>query len=141
MSERWSLTRILRLLGPGFLRADAYVYFNCGEAAAAARGEAAKRALENAQKLEPNSPDTLLAVGYYQYRVLRDYGLAKNTFARVRKVLPGTTEVLKALGYINRREGHWDESTACFEQALTLDPRNAEVLMDAAETYGMLRQF
>jgi serine/threonine protein kinase/Tfp pilus assembly protein PilF len=122
-------------------RADAYVYFNRGEAAAVARGEAAKRALENAQKLEPNSPETLLALGYYQYRVLRDYGLAKNTFARVSKMLPGTTEVLKALGYITRREGHWDESTACFEQALTLDPRNAEVLMDAAETYGMLRQF
>jgi serine/threonine protein kinase/Flp pilus assembly protein TadD len=122
-------------------RADAYVYFNRGEAAAVARGEAAKRALENAQKLEPNSPETLLALGYYQYRVLRDYGLAKNTFARVSKMLPGTTEVLKALGYITRREGHWDESTACFEQALILDPRNAEVLMDAAETYGMLRQF
>jgi tetratricopeptide (TPR) repeat protein len=73
--------------------------------------------------------------------VLRDYGLAKKTFARVSKMLPGTTEVLKALGYITRREGHWDESTACFEQALTLDPRNPEVLMDAAETYGMLRQF
>jgi TolB-like protein/Flp pilus assembly protein TadD len=122
-------------------RADAYVYFNRGEAAAVARREAAKRALENAQKLEPNSPETLLALGYYQYRVLRDYGLAKNTFVRVSKMLPGTTEVLKALGYITRREGHWDESTACFEQALTLDPRNAEVLMDAAETYGMLRQF
>jgi TolB-like protein/Tfp pilus assembly protein PilF len=122
-------------------RADAYVYFNREEAAAVARGEAAKRALENAQKLEPNSPETLLALGYYQYRVLRDYGLAKNTFARVSKMLPGTTEVLKALGYITRREGHWDESTACFEQALTLDPRNAEVLMDAAETYGMFRQF
>jgi TolB-like protein/Tfp pilus assembly protein PilF len=122
-------------------RADAYVYFNRGQTAAVARAEAAKRALENAQKLEPNSPETLLALGYYQYRVLRDYGLAKNTFARVSKMLPGTTEVLKALGYITRREGHWDESTACFEQALTLDPRNAEVLMDAAETYGMLRQF
>jgi serine/threonine protein kinase/Tfp pilus assembly protein PilF len=122
-------------------RADAYVYFNGGEAAAVARGEAAKRALENAHKLEPNSPETLLAMGYYQYRVLRDYGLAKNTFGRVSKMLPDTTEVLKTLGYITRREGHWDESTACFEQALTLDPRNAEVLMDAAETYGMLRQF
>src|SRR5215472_681670 len=39
----------------------------------AARGEAAKRALENAQRLEPNSPETLLALGYYQYWVLRDY--------------------------------------------------------------------
>ena len=33
-----------------------------------ARRDAAKRALENAQKLQPNSPETLLALGYYQYR-------------------------------------------------------------------------
>jgi serine/threonine protein kinase/Tfp pilus assembly protein PilF len=122
-------------------RADAFLYFNRRDAASVARGEAAKRALENAQKLEPNSAETLLALGYYQYWVLRDYGLAKNTFGRVSKMLPGTTEVPKALGYVTRREGHTDESTAYFEQALTLDPRNAEVLMDAAETYGTLRQF
>jgi hypothetical protein len=60
------------------------------DTATGARGDAAKRALENAQKLEANSPETLLALGYYQYRVLRDYGPAKTTFGRVSKVLPGS---------------------------------------------------
>ena len=36
------------------------------------RRDAAKRALENAQKLAPDSPETVLALGYYQYWVLRD---------------------------------------------------------------------
>ena len=58
-------------------RADALLYFNRDDTTTAARGDAAKRALENAQKLEPNSPETLLALGYYQYWVLRDYGLPK----------------------------------------------------------------
>ena len=61
-------------------RVDALLYFNRYDATSAARGDAAKRALENAQKLEPNSPETLLALGYYQYWVLRDYGAAKTTF-------------------------------------------------------------
>ena len=112
-------------------RATRYLYFNRYDTPTAARRDAAKRALENAQKLEPNSPETLLALGYYQYWVLRDYGLAKTTFDRVGKMLPGSSEVPMALGLVARREGHWDESIAYFEQALALDPRNVELLMDA----------
>ena len=74
-------------------RADAHLYFNRDDTATAARRDAAKRALENAQKLAPNSPETLLALGYYQYWVLRDYGAAKTTFDRVSKMLPGSSEV------------------------------------------------
>jgi TolB-like protein/cytochrome c-type biogenesis protein CcmH/NrfG len=119
-------------------RANALVYFNLREAV---RHDAAKRALENAQKLAPNSPETLLALGYYQYWVLRDYGPAKTTFERVSKMLLGNSEVPRALGLIARREGNWDQSIAYYEQALVLDPRNIELLMDAAWTYTMLRQF
>ena len=72
----------------------------------------------------PDSFETLLALGHYQYWVLRDYGLAKSTFALVSKMLPGSSEVPKALGLIARREGHWDQSIAYFEQALAFDPRN-----------------
>ena len=122
-------------------RAHALLYFDRDDTLLRARRDAAKRALENAQKLEPNSPETLLALGYYQYRVLRDYGAAKTTFERVSKMLPGSSEVPLALGRIARREGHWDQSIAYFEQALALDPRNMELLMDAAGTYAMLRQF
>jgi serine/threonine protein kinase/Flp pilus assembly protein TadD len=105
------------------------------------RREAAKRALENAQKLAPNAPETLLAVGYYQYWVQRDFGLAKATFEHVSKTLPGSSEVRRALGRVVRHEGHWDQSIAYFEQALVLDPRNVELLMSAGLTCTMLRQF
>jgi serine/threonine protein kinase/Flp pilus assembly protein TadD len=122
-------------------RVDSQISYYHVDASSTARPDAAKRALENAQKLEPNSPETLLAVGYYQYLVLNDYALAKTTFGRVSKTLRGSSEVPMALGYIARREGHWDESVACFEQALTVDPRNVELLMGAAWNYAMLRQF
>jgi len=124
-------------------RVNALVYFNGDDTygTIVARGEAAKRALVNAQKLAPNSPETLIALGYYQYQVLRDYGLAESTFTLVSETLPGSSEALEALGGVTRREGHWDQSIAYFEQALTLDPRNVELLENGAWTFSMLRQF
>ncbi|MGC2626329.1 MAG: protein kinase, partial [Candidatus Udaeobacter sp.] len=121
-------------------RANADIYFDERDTTPGRR-DAVKRALENAQKLQPNSPETLLALGYYQYRVLRDYGTAKTTFGRVSKMLPGSSEVPYALAEVARRQGHWDQSISYFEQALSLDPRNVELLIDAALTYSMLRQF
>jgi TolB-like protein/predicted Zn-dependent protease len=122
-------------------RVNGRIYFRGSDTIPAARRDEAKRALENAQKLEPNSPETLLALGYYQYLVLRDYSLAETTFERVSKMLPGSSEVPYALAVATRREGHWDQSIAYWEQALALDPRNVELVMLAAETYSMLRQF
>jgi tetratricopeptide (TPR) repeat protein len=121
-------------------RADARLYFFQDDYTAARR-DAAKSALENAQKLQPNSPETLLALGYYQYWVLHNYGLAKNTFGLVSKLLPSSSEIPFALAFVTRREGNWDESVAYWEQALALDPRNAELLKEAAYTYAVLRQF
>jgi eukaryotic-like serine/threonine-protein kinase len=120
---------------------NAHLYFSGGLQSTSAQRDTAKRALDNAQKLEPNSPETLLALGYYQYYVLGDYGLAKSTFRLVSKMLPSSSEVPYALGRVSRREGNWDESIAYFEQALTLEPRNVELLMELAETYGLVRQF
>ena len=125
-------------------RAYAFLYFNSGynsPTPLATRRDAAKRALENAQKLEPNSPETLLALGYYEYWVLDDYGSAKTTFNLVSKVLPSSGEVPMALARVTRREGHWDQSVAYYERALALDPLNVELLLGAAETYGNVRQF
>ena len=120
-------------------RVHAHLYF--GADRTATRRDAAKSALDSAQKLQPNSPETLLALGYYQYWVLRDYGLAKTTFEHVSKMLPSSSEAPRALGLIARREGHLDQSIAYQEQALGLDPRNVELLTDTAGTYATFRQF
>jgi TolB-like protein/cytochrome c-type biogenesis protein CcmH/NrfG len=121
-------------------QANARAYFGLLDSTTARR-DATERALKTAQKLQPNSPETLLAQAYYQYCVLRDYDLAKATFGRVRELLPGSSDVPGALALIARRQGHWDESVAYWEQTLVLDPRNTEWLRSAADTYMMLRQF
>src|SRR5437667_12599336 len=121
-------------------RANSQLYFG-GLDSTPARRDATERALNTAQKLQPNSPETLLAQAYYQYWVRRDYELAKATFGRVRELLPGSSEAPAALALIARRQGQWDKSVAYWEQTLALDPRNTQWLANAAETYAWLRQF
>jgi TolB-like protein/Flp pilus assembly protein TadD len=120
--------------------AHALLYSNRRDTTAARR-DAAKQALENAQRLQPNSPETLLFTGYYQYWVLHDYRRAKATFGRVSKMLPGNSEALYALAAIARSEGHWDESVGYWERGLALNPRNTALLTEVAFTYAALRQF
>src|SRR5437764_5777008 len=122
-------------------RAQAFLYKEQADTTPPTRRDAAKSALEKAQRLEPNSPETLLALGYYEFWVLDDYGLAKTTFTELSKLLPGNSEIPAALGHVTQHGGHLDESIAYFEQGLALDPRNMDLLVTAAATYAMLRQF
>ena len=103
--------------------------------------EAAKRALETAQKLQPDSPETFLALALYQYFELHDYDVARKTFLRVSKLLPGSSEIPVALAQIARRQGKWKETVAYYDQALLLDPRNTERLRETADNYEDLRRF
>jgi TolB-like protein/predicted Ser/Thr protein kinase len=106
-----------------------------------ARKEAAKHALDQAQKLAPDTPETLMALAAYQYDMLMDIEAAKTTVERLSRMLPGSGEVRMYLGMAARNEGSWDQSVAYFEEALVLDPRNVRLLWQAAQTYTVLRQF
>jgi TolB-like protein/predicted Zn-dependent protease len=101
----------------------------------------AKGALERAQALQPDAPETLLALAYYQNDELGDYEAARQSFVRVAPMLPGKSEIPAALASIARRQGRWDEAVSYFEHALVLDPRNPELLVHAAFNYGDQRQF
>ena len=121
-------------------RADLDLYSSPSDPTASRR-DAAKRALDMAQKLQPNSPETLLALAAYQYVVLREYEPAKTTYRLIGKMLPGNTHVPVSLARIARRQGQWDEAVAHYEQTLVLDPRNVELLVEAASNYSDLRKF
>ena len=70
-----------------------------------------------------------------------------HALARQNHVQTGQQDVARqqrgsiCLGLVTRREGHWDESVAYFEQALALDPQNVDLLEQTAFTYAALRQF
>jgi len=121
-------------------RIDSLMVF-LGTDATQERRDAARQALDTAINLQPDSTDTLLAQGYYDYWVLRDYPKAKDLFAQVRNRLPNSAEVPAALALVARRQGLWDESLNYSDQALTFDPRNPQLLADRAWTYTIIRRF
>jgi tetratricopeptide (TPR) repeat protein len=121
-------------------RANASIYFLQFDTSAA-RKEAARSATETATRLNPSSPETLLANAYYRYHIERDYEGARLLFEKIQREMPSNSEVLEALARIARRQSRWDDSVRLYEQAAQLNPRDLSLFMDRAWTFSMLRQY
>ena len=101
----------------------------------------AKSAVDNAVRLDPDSPETHLALGFYFYRGSRDYEKALAEFKIVQKQYPNNADAIAALGYIYRRQGKWVDATAHLEKAVTLNPRNYFWMLDLGDSYSLMRQY
>ena len=47
--------------------------------------------------------------------------------------LPNDSGVFETMGFVQRRQGRWEESTRNFERAFELDPRNITTLHQIAD--------
>jgi TolB-like protein/class 3 adenylate cyclase/Tfp pilus assembly protein PilF len=115
-------------------RVHSVAYFR-GHDHTAARLDLANAALEAALRLQPDAGEVHLALANYYYHGFRDYGRARSEVAIARRTLPNNAEVFLYTGFIDRREGHWEEATRNMERALELDPRNFFILQQLALTY------
>lgn len=106
-----------------------------------ARLALANTAVQTALRLQPESGEAHLALGNYYYQGFRDYGRARTELAIARSTLPNNAEVFEYTGYIDRREGHWEEATRNLERALELDPRNFLILQQMALAYLRQRRY
>ena len=120
--------------------ADSGLYWN-GVDPTPARLAAAKDAADRAVALDPNLPEIHLALGYYRYYGLRDFKGALEEFQLAEKSLPNHVGVLRAIGLIERRFGHWDEVIAVMRRVFALDPRNIESAGILANAYAAKRLF
>lgn len=55
--------------------------------------------------------------------------------------MPNDPGVFELKGYIERRQGRWEESTRNLEHAIDLDPRNFFTLQQIGLSYGVLRRY
>jgi TolB-like protein/class 3 adenylate cyclase/Tfp pilus assembly protein PilF len=106
-----------------------------------ARVASAEKAVEKAKSLRPDAGETHLAVAQHRYRGYRDYDGARAEIAIAQRTLPNDPLPLELLGFIDRRQGHWAESTRNLEHAIELDPRNFYTLQQISLSYRNLRQF
>jgi TolB-like protein/Tfp pilus assembly protein PilF len=105
------------------------------------RGEKARALAERALKLQPDSSEGHLALGFSYYYGDRDYERALKEFDIAQQGLPNEAEVYLAIGAIQRRQGKWTESNGNLEKACSLRPNESWPLQNLTLNYQMLRNF
>jgi len=107
----------------------------------AARREKARLNANEALRLQPNLPEGHLALGFSYYYGDRNYQRALAEFEIAKRDLPNEADAYMAIAAIQRRQGKWAESTANFEKAASLDPKNANLLFNFGMNYVAQRDF
>jgi TolB-like protein/Tfp pilus assembly protein PilF len=101
----------------------------------------AEAAVQAATRLRPDAGETHRARAQNLYWGYLDYDGALAELEVARQTLPNDSRVFELTGYIQRRQGRWEESTRNLERAIDLDPRNFFTLQQIAISYGVLRRY
>ncbi|PYK32365.1 MAG: hypothetical protein DME57_00035 [Verrucomicrobia bacterium] len=104
----------------------------------------AEAAIESLRRLQPDSGETHLALAKNLYWGHLDYDNARKELAAAERALPNDPLVFLLAGYIDRRQGRWEESLKNMEKALSLDPRGPQtpfMLEQLSKTYELLRRY
>jgi len=107
----------------------------------AARLALAEAAVQAAFRLRPDAGEAHLARAENLYRGYLDYEGALAELEVARYTLPNDPQLFELKGYIQRRQGRWEESSRNLERAVDLDPRNFSTLQQIAISYEVLRRY
>src|SRR5438309_2197292 len=119
---------------------DALYFF--GDDHTSARLALAEAALQAASRLRPDAGETHLARGQNLYWAYGDYDGALAELEVARQSLPNDARIFRLTGTIQRRQGHWEESTQNLERAVELSPRDIETLvLGVASNYSLRRRY
>ncbi|MGH7497280.1 MAG: tetratricopeptide repeat protein, partial [Gemmatimonadales bacterium] len=70
-----------------------------------------------------------------------DYEEALREFENALRQQPSNAELLQAIGYVERRQGRWEQSTTHFVEGLRYDPRSGVRTFEVGDNYFMMRMF
>jgi len=97
-----------------------------------------KEAAERAVVLAPSLPEAHLAMGFYYYHGLLDYPRALAEVDQALKARPNDADLLMLQGFIERRQGKWEDALRHLEQGGELDPRTTRAPFEVAITSEVL---
>jgi serine/threonine protein kinase/TolB-like protein/Tfp pilus assembly protein PilF len=106
-----------------------------------ARLALAEAVVEKAFRIRPNAGEAHLARAFHLYNGYLDYDGALAELEIARRSLPNDPRIFSVTGYIQRRQGRWEEAIRSLERAIELDPRNLNALGNIADSYGMARRY
>src|SRR6184192_1120128 len=119
---------------------DALYFF--GYDHTSARLALAEAALQAASRLRPDAGETHLARGQNLYWAYGDYDGALAEVEVARQTLPNDARTFDLMGLIQRRQGHWEESTRNLERAVELNPHDIDTLvLGVASNYWFCRRY
>jgi tetratricopeptide (TPR) repeat protein len=151
--QRASLLQAVRLLDEAVARDSQFALAYCYAARAhsllyfldhdptADRRTRADQAVTQAMRLQPDSAEVHLAQADFQFRCRRDYQAASRELTIARPLLPNSSPLLVLSAYLDRRLGRWKEGEEDFNNAVNLDPRNANAINLLSDTFVLLRKF
>jgi Flp pilus assembly protein TadD len=80
-------------------------------------------------------------MGYVHYYVNHDYDSALAELAIARSGLPNDPGIFRAMAAIQRRQGKWQESSASYAKAVSLDPKDPILLENMGMNYLATRDY
>jgi tetratricopeptide (TPR) repeat protein len=121
-------------------RAHDQLYF-FGRDHTPARLAAAEAALKEAFRIRPDAGEAHLARAWHLYNGYLDYGGALAELEIARRTLPNSPGIFSLTGYIQRRQGRYEEALRNLERALELDPRDLDRLYQTGVSYWGFRRY
>ena len=101
----------------------------------------ADAAINNALRLQPDLPKVRLTYALYLYHCYRDYERARVQLAIARRGIPNSSDAIMLAAFMDRRQGDFRKAIQELDDAIALDPRNAESIAELGNTLFWMRQF
>ncbi len=98
-----------------------------------------RAAIDKALELEPDFPSPKLALALYYYWGFQDYERALELFESVKRAWPNFASPY--IGYIQRRQGKWEESVLSVGEVFKLYPRSDSIAIQQGLSFLALRRY